>query len=129
GDFRDAVAATPAAALKRFDLLVVRDAQDPRPLARRLASRAPLPPTGGLRAGPVWPARLGLPAGPGGWSGPPLHRLGERDALVPGVAEALREQWPGARVELLDSASHALPLSHAETIAALIHTYMKEVQR
>lgn len=130
GDFRDAVAATPAAALKRFDLLVVRDAQDPRPLARRLASRAALPPTDVLLAGLECLAQLDLRAGLRAWSGPQLHLLGERDALVPGaVAEALREQWPGARVELLDSASHALPLSHAETIAALIHTYMKEVQR
>lgn len=126
--FREDVARTTAAALKRFDLLVVRDADEPRALARRLAMRPePVP---GLLAGLDCLARFDLRAGLRKWPGPQLHLLSGRDALVPRKAAlALREQLPSARVELLDDASHALPLSHADQAAMLIHTFIKEARR
>lgn len=127
-DFREGVAQAPAAALKRFDLLVVRGADEPRALARRLAARDAA--NADLLAGLDCLARLDLRAGLGGWSGPRLHLLGGRDALVPRqAARALGDRLPGARIELLDDASHALPLSHAERAAALIHAFIEEARR
>lgn len=125
--FREGIAQAPAAALKRFDLLVVRAADEPRALARRLAVRAEAAP--GLLAGLDCLARLDLRAALQGWPGPRLHLLGGRDALVPGqAAEALRGLLPDARIERLEDASHALPLSHADRAAALIHAFIEDAR-
>ena len=127
-DFRDGVAAAPAAALKRFDLLAVRDADEPRALARQLAARGDS--SAALLAGLDCLAQLDLRAALREWAGPHLHLLGGRDALVPReVARALGELAPNARIELLDDASHALPLSHAAQTAAAILAFIKETSR
>ena len=124
-DFHEGIANAPTAALKRFDLLAVREADEPRALVRRLADR-PWP-MAGLLAGLDCLAQLDLRSALRDWQGPQLHVLGGRDALVPRqVAAALREQVPGARVELLEDASHALPLSHADQAAALILAHIQE---
>ena len=127
-DFREGVANAPAAALKRFDLLAVRDADEPRALVRRLAARPES--SAGLLAGLDCLARLDLRVGLREWPGPQLHLLGGRDALVPRqAAQALRQFFPGARVELLENASHALPLSHADQAAQIIHSHIEEAHR
>lgn len=126
-DFREGLVAAPAATLKRFDLLAVRDADAPRALVRRLAVRAEAP--AGLLAGLDCLASLDLRPALGEWRGPRLHLFGDRDALVPvQAAQALREQYPDSSVAQLD-ASHALPLSHADQAAAAILSFIKEASR
>lgn len=125
--FREDVAKAPALALKRFDLLVVHDADEPRVLARRLAAR----PTAqqsrqALLAGLDCLASLDMRVNLKHWHGPCLHLLGGRDALVPvGAVPALRAEFPGARVELLEDAGHALPLSHAAEAAGHMLSFYK----
>ncbi len=57
---------------------------------------------------------------------PTTHLFAKGDALVPAaVAESMRSLSPNANTLLIDNASHALPISHADVIAqqldALIH--------
>lgn len=58
---------------------------------------------------------------------PVLAVFGEDDATVPPEsAQALRERVPGARIEVLDDASHALAFEDAARIAPLLSRFVEQ---
>lgn len=125
--FQDAFRLDPEQTLKRFRSLCSRGAFDARTLARQLqVSQAPLP-AAVLDAGLQLLAQLDGREALHGYFGPQLHLFAGDDALVPvAAAGALRHWLPGARVEVLDKASHAVALEQAEELAALIAGFIQE---
>ncbi|MFL9814278.1 alpha/beta fold hydrolase [Stutzerimonas sp. VN223-3] len=123
--FHEAFQLDPEETLKRFRSLCSRGGFDPRTLARQLqVSQSQLPPEV-LDAGLQLLAQLDGRGALHGYFGPQLHIFAERDALVPvAAAAALRTWMPGVTTEVMNDASHALPLERADDVAAAMVAFM-----
>ena len=127
--FRTGYLEDPVAGLRRFDLLQSGGAANRRGLLRELQRQRRALPGEELHAGLDWLAQLDqrdrLPRLPI----PQLHLLADRDALVPGSALAaqLAELLSGnslAEVQLLEDASHVVPLDMPAAVATRIAGFL-----
>lgn len=124
--FQEAFRLDPEQTLKRFRSLCSRGGFDPRTLARQLQVSQSQLPAAVLDAGLQLLAQLDGREALHGYFGPQLHVFAEGDALVPvAAAAALRNWMPGATVEVLADASHALPLECAEELATLMLAFIQ----
>ena len=125
--FHEGFRLDPEQTFKRFCSLCSRGASDGRTLTRQLqVSQSPAP-AAVLDAGLQLLAQLDGREALLGYFGPQLHVFAEADGLVPvAAAGALRHWLPGARIEIVPRASHALPLERADELAALIATFIQE---
>jgi pimeloyl-[acyl-carrier protein] methyl ester esterase len=117
----------PLGTLKRFSLLCVQGAEDPRGLARLLYAGAPHTPTdvllNGLKLLGQLDTRLALQA----YRGPQLHLYAGLDALVPAEAASdVLTLLPDVEVGLIEQASHAFILENPHGVAAAIQAFLHE---
>lgn len=123
--FHEAFRLDPDETLKRFRSLCSRGGFDPRTLARQLQVSESHLPVAVLDAGLQLLAKLDGREALNGYFGPQLHIFAGRDALVPAAAAtALRTWMPGAVIEVVADASHALPLERAEDVAATMIAFI-----
>ncbi len=123
--FGEAFRLDPEETLKRFRMLCSRGGFDPRTLARQLQVSQVQTSVDVLGAGLQLLAELDGRDALHGYFGPHLHLFGGNDALVPAAACAAMRRWmPGAQAELLEGASHALPLERADEVAARMLDFM-----
>ncbi|MFT0179003.1 MULTISPECIES: alpha/beta fold hydrolase [Pseudomonas] len=124
-DFFEACSLDAELTLKRFTLLVAQGARDSRTLARQLQVTLPEVDPEAVIAGLELLARLDTRAALQAFSGPQLHLFGAHDALVPATAaQALRDELPTAQVEVLEHASHGLPLERPDEVATRIREFI-----
>ena len=117
----------PLGTLKRFSLLCVKGAEDPRGLARLLYAGAPHTPAdvllNGLKLLGQLDTRLALQA----YRGPQLHLFAGLDALVPAEAASdVLALLPDVEVGLIEQGSHAFILENPHGVAAAIHAFLHE---
>ncbi|MBA1262942.1 alpha/beta fold hydrolase [Stutzerimonas sp. NM35] len=125
--FQEAFRLDPEQTLKRFRSLCSRGAFDARTLARQLQVSQLQLPVVMLDAGLQLLAQLDGREALHGYFGPQLHIFAGDDALVPvAAAGALRNWLPGARIDVLEKASHALPLEQADELAVLVAGFIQE---
>lgn len=127
--FRTGYLEDPVAGLRRFDMLQSTGAADRRGLLRELQRQRRASPGGELQAGLAWLAQLDQRDRLPRLAIPQLHLLAEDDALVPGSALAaqLGKMLLGnnlAEVQLLEDASHVLPLDMPAAVAARIADFL-----
>lgn len=123
--FHEAFRLDPEQTLKRFCSLCSRGAADGRTLNRQLQVSRSASSTAVLDAGLQLLARLDGREALHGYFGPQLHVFAEADALVPvAAAGALRNWLPGAAIEVVPRASHALPLERPDELAALMAAFI-----
>jgi pimeloyl-[acyl-carrier protein] methyl ester esterase len=123
--FHEAFRLDPEETLKRFRSLCSRGGFDPRTLARQLQVSQSQLPSEVLNAGLQLLAQLDGRSALHGYFGPQLHIFAGRDALVPvAAADALRTWMPGVTTEVMDDASHALPLERADDVAAAMVAFI-----
>ncbi|GGK04496.1 alpha/beta fold hydrolase [Pseudomonas matsuisoli] len=118
--FRSSCLVDPATTLKRFALLCSQGAKQPRTLSRALSVDAGSDPES-LRAGLDVLAHLDLRHALRVYTGPRLHVMAERDALVPADALPALEHLSGeGATVLMEAASHAFVFEQADELAELI---------
>ena len=125
--FRQGCAQDARATLKRFALLCVQGASDPRGLSRQLLVAAPAARPESLLAGLDLLAALDTRAALQAFVGPQLHLFAGQDGLVPAeAAKALLALLPDVEVGLIDDASHAFALERPHELAAAIQAFLHE---
>jgi len=119
--------ADPQGTLKRFSLLCVQGAEDPRGLARLLNAAAPHTPGDVLLNGLKLLAQLDTRAALQAFRGPQLHLFAGLDALIPAEAASdLLTLLPDVEVGLIEQASHAFILENPHGVAAAIQAFLHE---
>ncbi|MCF7201080.1 alpha/beta fold hydrolase [Pseudomonas oligotrophica] len=117
----------PDETLKRFGLLSSRGGFDPRTLARQLDVSRLEQPQATLDAGLQLLAGLDGREALRAFVGPQLHLFGGNDALVPrAAAQALLDWLPDIEVDVIDNASHGLPLERAEDVATAMLAFIRQ---
>ena len=105
--------ADPRTTLKRFSLLCVQGAQDPRGLSRLLLGGAPNTAPTALMAGLELLAQMDTRDALQAFRGPQLHLFAGQDGLVPAeAAGALFALLPDIEIGLIEQASHAFLLEN-----------------
>ncbi|QQN49790.1 alpha/beta fold hydrolase [Stutzerimonas balearica] len=116
----------PEETRKRFSLLASRCGFDARTLARQLEVSRLECPVAALDAGLQLLAALDGREALRRFVGPQLHLFAGNDALVPAAAaQALLDWLPDVEVDVIENASHALPLERAEDIATAMLAFMQ----
>lgn len=127
-EFRAAVRADPAAALKRFDTLQVTGSSRPRQLLRALQRQGRDAGTRDLLAGLGWLETLDQRALLPALAAPQLHLLAQGDALVPArVGRFIEELMPEksrATVKVMPRMSHLALLESPAVLAREIHGFL-----
>ncbi|KUM42853.1 alpha/beta fold hydrolase [Pseudomonas sp. EpS/L25] len=124
-DFFEACSLDADQTLRRFTLLVAQGARDSRTLARQLQVTLPEVEPEVVLAGLELLARLDTRAALQAFNGPQLLLFGAHDALVPAsAAQALRDDLPAAQIEVLEHASHGLPLERPDEVATRIREFI-----
>ena len=127
--FHESFQLDPAATLKRFALLCAQGAENPRNIGRLLTDGTPQPSAEGLLSGLTLLAAADARQALQNYAGPQLHILGAADALVPvALVDALRALRPDVDVAVLESGSHAFAIEQPRAVAALVQTFLNEVQ-
>lgn len=117
----------PQGTLKRFCLLCVQGAEDPRGLARLLNAAAPHTSPDGLLHGLKLLAQLDTRNALQAYRGPQLHLFAGLDALVPAEAASdLLSILPDVEIGLIEQASHAFILENPHGVAAAIQAFLHE---
>ncbi|MDY7562228.1 alpha/beta fold hydrolase [Pseudomonas sp. 10B1] len=117
----------PQGTLKRFSLLCVQGAEDPRGLARLLNAAAPHTSPDGLLHGLKLLAQLDTRNALQAYRGPQLHLFAGLDALVPAEAASdLLSILPDVEIGLIEQASHAFILENPHGVAAAIQAFLHE---
>lgn len=117
----------PQGTLKRFSLLCVQGAEDPRGLARLLSAGAPHSSHDVLLNGLKLLAQLDTRGALQAYRGPQLHLFAGLDALVPAEASTdLLTLLPDIEVGLIEQASHAFILENPHGVAAAIQAFLHE---
>jgi pimeloyl-[acyl-carrier protein] methyl ester esterase len=117
----------PDATLKRFSLLCVQGAEEPRALSRQLKAGAPHGTSTGLIEGLKLLEQLDTRAALQAYRGPQLHLFGGLDALVPAEASAdLLNLLPDVEVGVIEQASHAFILENPHGVAAAVQAFLHE---
>lgn len=117
----------PVGTLKRFSLLCVQGAEDPRGLARLLNSAAPSNTHDTLLNGLTLLAQLDTRSALQAYRGPQLHLFAGLDALVPAEAASdLLTLLPDIEVGLIEQASHTFILENPHGVAAAIQAFLHE---
>lgn len=117
----------PTGTLKRFSLLCVQGAEDPRGLSRLLNSAAPATSHDSLLNGLKLLAQLDTRKALQAYRGPQLHLFAGLDALVPAEASSdLLALLPDIEVGLIEQASHAFILENPHGVAAAIQAFLHE---
>ncbi|MGV8919838.1 MAG: alpha/beta fold hydrolase [Pseudomonas sp.] len=119
--------ADPQGTLKRFSLLCVQGAEDPRGLARLLNSAKPSSTHEELLNGLKWLSQLDTRSALQAYRGPQLHLFAGLDELVPAEsAGELLSLLPDVEIGLIEQASHAFPLENPHGVAAAIQAFLHE---
>jgi pimeloyl-[acyl-carrier protein] methyl ester esterase len=115
------------ATLKRFSLLCVQGAEEPRALSRQLKACAPHGTSAGLIEGLKLLEQMDTRKALQAFRGPQLHLFGGLDALVPAEASAdLLSLQPDIEVGVIEQASHAFILENPHGVAAAVHAFLHE---
>jgi pimeloyl-[acyl-carrier protein] methyl ester esterase len=117
----------PQGTLKRFSLLCVQGAEDPRGLARLLNAAAPHTSPDALLHGLKLLAQLDTRNALQAYRGPQLHLFAGLDALVPAEAASdVLRLLPDVEVGVIEQASHAFILENPHGVAAAIQAFLHE---
>ncbi|MDB6145955.1 MAG: bioH [Pseudomonas sp.] len=117
----------PVGTLKRFSLLCVQGAEDPRGLSRVLTAAAPASSHDTLLNGLKLLAQLDTRKALQAYPGPQLHLFAGLDALVPAEAAGdLFAMLLDIEVGLIEQASHAFILENPHGVAAAIRAFLHE---
>jgi len=120
-------AVDPQGTLKRFSLLCVQGAEDPRALARQLTAGAPHSSAEALLDGLKVLAQLDTRAALQHYRGPQMHLFAGLDALVPAEAAGdVLTLMPDVEVGVIEQASHAFILENPHGVAAAIQAFLHE---
>jgi pimeloyl-[acyl-carrier protein] methyl ester esterase len=115
------------ATLKRFSLLCVHGAEEPRALSRQLKACAPHGTSAGLIESLKLLEQMDTRKALQAFRGPQMHLFGGLDALVPAEASAdLLALQPDIEVGVIEQASHAFILENPHGVAAAVHAFLHE---